>query len=194
MSRLSVRRRRRGFTLVELLVVIGMIALLAGLGFPAYRSAIASAQSTQCAANLRLIGVALTQAASDNDNQYPAIVQDAGGSTGTAGDYTGTGVTPTDLFDALSPYGITEATLKCPSDNGQVGYSYPYTVNGKNYTSSYEWNPIFDDEVVTSPVVYVNGQMVIPMNSSRVRLCTDFNAVHHGHVNALYGDGHVKKR
>jgi len=190
----AAARPRGGFTLVELLVVMAILALLMGLGLPAYRTAIASAQSTQCASNLRNIGAAVAQATSDNNNQYPAIVQDAGGSTGTAADYAGTGVTPTDMYDALSPYGITQAELKCPSDTGQNGYSYPYTVNGQSYTSSYEWNPIYDDEVTTSPVIYVNGQLVVPVSSSRLRLCTDFNANHNGHVNALYGDGHVRKR
>jgi prepilin-type N-terminal cleavage/methylation domain-containing protein/prepilin-type processing-associated H-X9-DG protein len=50
---------RAGFTLVELLVVIGIIALLIAMLLPALASARAAAQSARCLANLRTLGQAM---------------------------------------------------------------------------------------------------------------------------------------
>lgn len=49
---------RRGFTLAEVLVCIAIIALIAGLSFPALRSALNDSKRSACASQLRQLGIA----------------------------------------------------------------------------------------------------------------------------------------
>jgi prepilin-type N-terminal cleavage/methylation domain-containing protein/prepilin-type processing-associated H-X9-DG protein len=178
MLTLKHRRRVMAFTLVEMLVVLGIIALMANLAYPAFSAAMNKAKSVKCSANLRAIGIAVSLAATDNNNTYPEINQTAP-PLPYASSVQG-------LVGVLGPYGITTNAVQCPIDMGNGGAS-AFT----QYGSSYEWTPAFDDEAVNATVIYITPGMAIPVNSSRVRLCSDFNGVHRGRQNVVYGDGHV---
>jgi prepilin-type N-terminal cleavage/methylation domain-containing protein/prepilin-type processing-associated H-X9-DG protein len=68
-SRFASRRRAGGFTLVELLVVIGIIALLVALIVPAANKARESARRVQCLANLRQLTAAVLAYVTDDPGQ-----------------------------------------------------------------------------------------------------------------------------
>lgn len=64
-------RQKHAFTLVELLVVIGIVAVLIALLLPALSKAREAAQRAACASNLRQIGVAMYLYANDHRGSLP---------------------------------------------------------------------------------------------------------------------------
>jgi prepilin-type N-terminal cleavage/methylation domain-containing protein/prepilin-type processing-associated H-X9-DG protein len=68
---MAQNRLRRGFTLVELLVVIGIIALLISILMPALSAAKHQANLLKCASNLRTLGQVMQQYAADNKGNIP---------------------------------------------------------------------------------------------------------------------------
>src|SRR5262245_49882555 len=65
--------RRRGFTLVEVLVAIFIIAILIALLLPAVQAAREAARRVQCANNLKQVGLGLLLYAEGNRNYLPGL-------------------------------------------------------------------------------------------------------------------------
>lgn len=63
--------RRAGFTLIEMLVVIGIVALMAALFFPVFSRVREKGRQTVCLSNERQLGVAILMYAHDNDDFLP---------------------------------------------------------------------------------------------------------------------------
>src|SRR5688572_3188859 len=76
MSIRALREQRRGFTLVELLVVIGIIALLIAMLLPALRKAKEQANAVACQSNLRQLMQCIILFSTDMKGHLPGNKHD----------------------------------------------------------------------------------------------------------------------
>jgi type IV pilus assembly protein PilA len=80
-------RNKKGFTLIELMIVIAIIAILAAILVPNFLKARAQGQLAACESNLKNIATALEMYATDFSGDYPAGALTLLTSTATGGAY-----------------------------------------------------------------------------------------------------------
>src|SRR5579872_3193597 len=67
----SPRRLKSGFTLIEMLVVIAIIAILTAILFPVFAQAREAARKTSCLSNMKQVGLATLLYVQDYDETFP---------------------------------------------------------------------------------------------------------------------------
>jgi len=201
---MSVKQSSRdawAMTLIELLCVMGIIALLAALLLPAVSQAKARAKRIQCVDHLRQVGIGFVSYANEHGGHFPmAVPMSAGGSLEFArGGY----LIEHDFyfsfrhFQAVSNELVTPKVVVCPSDTRLPAASFA-TLSNQNLSYFIGVNAEFarpssilaGDRNLTND--YATPATIVRLGPNSALRWTE--ELHRFNGNLLFADGHVEKK
>lgn len=160
--------RRRGFTLVELLVVVAIIGLLAAILVPVLGRVQARGRTADCTNNLRQIGEGLALYVNSWRGRYPVAARKPSEKKGPS------------LRLVMADQVEGEEIWRCPEDETFFA----------SEGLSYEWNSFLSGQVLQASVIY----KLAMRNAAAVPLLGDYEKVHDGGSSrvVLFADGHAE--
>ena len=213
---MPTRASRSAFTLIEILVVVGIIALLAAILFPVFAKVRGGARTTACNSNLRQLGLAFQQYTTDNGGRYPRAANYQAWSPGHAywvagtpadnGGGLATDVKPFTYADgssanveggALFPYVKSGAVYVCPStpdaDKKKLGYSMNCAISLLSQVRILNPSEIIllvdEGQSLNDGFFWASKEA----GTNPVAKATDeLTQAHNGGGNLLFADGHIK--
>ncbi len=198
---MNLKKRKQKFTLIELLTVIAVIAILAGLLLPALNKARAKAQSVSCKSNLKQLGIAF-KTYSNDFKQVPLVCIMPSKRSEAEKTFGNPSYIPSirELLENEISSGVN--VFRCPSDRGAVEDPIgQYTDEddndaikdtGTDYSTS-DGKTDFERE---GSSYEFNGFMRRVNDRSRAMLMHDYRPYHGtagtpGAANYVFADGHV---
>jgi prepilin-type N-terminal cleavage/methylation domain-containing protein/prepilin-type processing-associated H-X9-DG protein len=184
--------RRCGFTLVELIAVISIVAILIALLLPALRSGRKKSTAVKCQEQLHQLGLAMTIYADNHDGLLPAAHSVV----------PWTNANPVAWTRPLLPYYGTTNLLRCP-DFSLVHRQSPFSyfmgsraafLDSRGQPASLQWNRIqFPSQYILSgdanfPFLPIDAD---PDNYTQDTLFGTNSPAHLGKVNILFADAHA---
>ncbi len=155
--------KSQGFTLTEMLVVLAIIAVLAGIAFPIMGSLSGRAREAACLGNLRAVGVGLQGYLQDHGQRLPDL------EAGRASEDSDLPV----LETVLLPYVDSPDVFHCPEDREEFAKT----------GSSYGWNS-------TQSGLHISKLSFFGIKDrpDKIPLIIDKEAWHPNGANFLYAD------
>ncbi|MEX1119071.1 MAG: prepilin-type N-terminal cleavage/methylation domain-containing protein [Terrimicrobiaceae bacterium] len=202
-----VPTRQGGFTLVEILVVVAVTGILVAIALPSIQGAITRAHSTECASNLRAIGLGINFYSLEHHGEFPRSFH-SGGTHGQPG-WTASIYPYLSGGDEELDVAGFERYFRCPDHRETNPYVFSYGLNvhfeldpnGDDYTGSpATWRkasqvPKPSKTILvgeTRPVLFGDHLMCHQWSSTETAKNALAKDRHRGKPSFLFVDGHVE--
>ena len=205
----TVCKLHQGFTLIEVLVVLGVIGTMLAILLPVFASVRARSRQTVCTSNLRQLGTSIFLYAQDYDQRMPYAGDPTDKYTDIwqgkdGGAYADEARHLSALSDVLAPYIKSPQLWQCPADTGfnyvdcaGVVYLPAHPSSFQVFGTSYYYRTeVGLGRKLVDLVVYEDVAPYTQHSSAEINLLMDGTGQWHGtsagfRYNTLMADGHV---